>query len=87
MLIYHITTFLAGTEILISQKLKVNTGGKVFFCLTFGNAEKLMEWWGDIGFKSKCEILALEVKELPYYSDPATTQFGGFYATQDITIR
>lgn len=86
MLIYHVTTFLAGTEILISRKLKANTNSKVFFCLTFSDAERLIEWWRDIGFKSECEILALDVKELPYYPDPATTGFGGFYTTQDIII-
>lgn len=71
----------------MSQKLKVNTDGKVFFCLTFGDAERLIEWWEDIGFKSEYEILALEVEKLFFYPDPATARFGGFYATQDIVIR
>lgn len=86
MKIYH---FSAGTEILTSYELKANTDGKVFFCKTFGDAERLVAWWREINFKPEVEheILELEVESVPHYPDPYTSGFHGFYADQDMVIR
>ncbi len=89
MRIYHITNFSAGTEILTSRLLKANTEGKVFFCKTFGDAERLIKWWQEISFKPEVEheILEFNVEEVSHFPDPYTSRFHGFYATQNMIVR
>lgn len=89
MKIYHVTDRSAGTRILLSRELKMNTEGKVFFCKTFGDAERLIAWWKEINFKPEAEheILELEVENVPHCPDPCTSGFHGFYADQDMVIR
>lgn len=90
MKIYHITDRLAGTEILLSRLLRANAEGKVFFCKSFSDAERLIVWQPyKINFKSEAEyeILELDVEEVSHSLDPLTSQFGGFYANQDMIVR
>lgn len=89
MQIYHITDRSAGTKILMSHELKTNDEGKVFFCKTFGDAERLIKWWQEISFKPEAEheILELTVEEIPHHPDPHTSRFHGFYANQDMIVR
>ncbi len=89
MKIYHITDRSAGTEILMSRLLKTNAAsGRVFFCETRNDAERLIEWWGEISFKLEVEheILELEVENASYSPDPHTSRFHGFYAMQNLII-
>lgn len=89
MQIYHITDRSAGTEILTSRMLRTNAEGKVFFCKTFGDAERLIDWWKEIKFKPEVEheILELEVGCVPHLPDPYTSGFHGFYANRDMVVR
>jgi hypothetical protein len=71
------------------HELKANIGGKVFFCKTFGDAERLIVWWKEINFKPEAEheILELEVESVPHLPDSHTSGFHGFYANQDMIVR
>ncbi len=89
MKIYHITDRSAGTKILMSHELKMNAEGKVFFCKSFDDAKRLIDWWREINFKPEAEheILELNVEEIPHLPDPHTSGFHGFYANHDMIVR
>lgn len=88
MRIYHITNLQAGTEILLSRLLKPNAEGKVFFCKSFGDAERLINWWREISFKPEAEheILELNVEDVSHFLDSHTSRFNGFYTEQNLII-